>query len=62
MRTDIGLAVGGTYALVPGVSLFASYLYGQRHELGNNFVGTGPATAFNNTHGQAFAIGTAIKW
>jgi outer membrane protein OmpU len=63
MRNESGLAVGSTYQLTPGVSLFASYIYGQRHEVGNNFL-TGQLgnPNHNNVNGQAFAIGTLMNW
>ncbi len=41
-RKDQGVAVGGTYSLAPGVSIFLSGLWGERKQNGYNFV-TGPA-------------------
>ena len=70
LRTERGLAVGGTYALAPGVSLFLSYLYQQRQQNGFNFV-TGQGVTAATPGGNAFSnkvssnivsLGTAFSW
>lgn len=61
-RDETGLAAGATYLLVPGVKLYASYLYGTRWQGGYNFV-TGAAGADNNkVQAQVFALGTWLYW
>jgi hypothetical protein len=61
-RREVGIAVGGTYTLAPGLDLIASYLYGERHQGDFNF-GTGALGPANNaTRSQLFALATAVKW
>jgi len=62
LETDDGAAAGATYAVAPGLALYLSYLYGQRHQIGFNFNTGLPGTANNNTRGQVFAVGTVLKW
>ena len=50
-RVEQGFAAGGTYSLAPGVSLFLSYLYGQRKQNGFNFV-TGQGVSGRGAAGQ----------
>jgi outer membrane protein OmpU len=59
---NLGAAAGLTYILVPGVKLFASYLYGTRHEGGFDYLTNAPGSAYNNTQAQVFAMGTWIYW
>ena len=58
-----GVAGGGTYTLVPGVSLFLSLLYGDRKEnnydLLNNTIGS---TANNKTRSELISLGTQLRW
>lgn len=69
-RREQGLAAGGTYALAPGVSIFLSYLWGQRKQNGFDLVtGQGVSAAapngvpFNNkVTSQVFAVGTGFSW
>jgi outer membrane protein OmpU len=69
VETDQGIAAGGTYTVAPGLVLYLSYLYGQRHQLGFDF-NTGMANATegtpfgtnNNVQAQVIAVGTALKW
>ena len=70
-RTERGLAAGGTYTIAPGLSLFLSYLYGERRQNGYDFVtgqgvstATGPAgTLFNNkTTVSYISLGTSFTW
>jgi outer membrane protein OmpU len=57
-----GIAAGATYTLVPGVSLFADYLYGMRQQGGYDFA-TGNAGTNNNTvQSQLFGVGTQVQW
>jgi hypothetical protein len=57
-----GVAAGATYTLVPGVSLFADYLYGFRQQGGYDFA-TGAAGPDNNyVQSQLFGVGTQIQW
>ena len=60
---DRGVAVGGTYSLVPGLDIFLDYLYGDRKEsnydLLNSVVGS---QANNAVHSQLLSIGTQLRW
>jgi predicted porin len=62
VETNQGIAAGATYAIAPGLGLYLSYLYGQRHQLGYDYITGLPGTAFNNVKSQIFAIGTVVKW
>jgi predicted porin len=59
---NIGVAAGATYILVPGVKLFASYLYGTRHQGGFDYLSGTAGPAYNNTQAQVFALGTWLYW
>jgi hypothetical protein len=63
---DRGVAAGGTYTVTPGVSLFLSYLYGDRKENGfdllDGSVSTPGNTFGNATRAQALGTGIQIKW
>lgn len=69
-RRENSVAAGATYALAPGVSLFASYIYVQRKQNGYNFItdqgvtATAPGGNPNNNRitSQIFAIGTGFSW
>jgi predicted porin len=61
-RRETGAAAGVTYVLVPGVKLFASYLYGTRHQGDYDFLTSKVGAAGNNTRAQVFALGTWIYW
>lgn len=61
-RRQEGLAAGVTYTLVPGMKIFLSYLYGQRHQIGYDFLAGKAGAANNDTRAQAFAIGTWLYW
>ena len=62
-ETDQGLAAGATYSVAPGLGLYLSYLYGQRHQLGYDFATGDTDTAVgNNVKAQVFAVGTVLKW
>ena len=68
-RTEQGIAAGATYSLAPGLSLFASYLYGERKQNGYNFItgqgvsGSAAGNPFaNKITSQVFAVGTGFSW
>jgi predicted porin len=61
-RRETGAAAGLTYLLVPGVKLFASYLYGTRHQGDFDFLANKVGDANNNTNAQVFALGTWLYW
>ncbi|MCB8875577.1 porin [Acidisoma silvae] len=57
-----GVAAGLTYTLVPGVNLFADYLYGIRQQGGYNFETGNAGTEHNQIQSQLFGVGTQIQW
>jgi hypothetical protein len=57
-----GLAAGVTYTLVPGVNLFADYLYGTRQQGGYDFATGAAGTEHNDLQSQLFGLGTQIQW
>ena len=65
-----GLAVGSTYSLAPGVSVYASYLYTQRKQNGLDQITGQGVTADNQAGtlsnnkviGSLIAIGTSFEW
>jgi outer membrane protein OmpU len=57
-----GVAAGLTYTLVPGVSLFADYLYGVREQGGYDFETGNAGTANNHLQSQLFGVGSQIQW
>ena len=59
---NAGVAVGATYTVVPGVSLFLDYDYGVRHQGGLDFSTDDAGTEHNNTQAQLFGVGTQIQW
>ena len=76
-QRERGLALGGTYAVAPGFSLFLSYIWGDRHQDGVNLLtgerGTysattgSPSTPFgsffkNTVTVQAVSVGTQLRW
>jgi hypothetical protein len=62
-RHEMGYAVGMTYGIAPGLSLWVSYVYGQRHQGDYNFqTGAVGSAAYNDVKGQAFGVGTIVKW
>ena len=69
-RREIGLAAGATYSLAPGVSIFASYLHGERKQNGFDFL-TGQGVTATNSAGSVnrnkitssvIALGTSFQW
>lgn len=61
-QQDTGVAAGMTYTLVPGVNLFADYLYGVRQQGGYNFATGNAGIANNEVKSQLFGVGTQIQW
>ncbi|HTI01258.1 MAG TPA: porin, partial [Acidisoma sp.] len=61
-RREYGAAAGATYVVVPGLKLFASYLYGGRHQTGYDFLAGKAGSSNNDTMAQVFAIGTWLYW
>ncbi len=69
---EVGLDVGGTYSIAPGLALFLDYGYGERRQNGFNFIagtdatsgGTGPASnsLHNKVTSQLISIGTSFAW
>ena len=59
---DNGFAAGATYLLAPGMALYLSYLYGERHQIGWDFNSGKPSPDQNNTHANIFALGAALSW
>jgi hypothetical protein len=61
-QVNNGLAVGGTYTLVPGVSLFVDYLYGWRKQGDLDFADLQAGPDNNYVQSQLFGVGTQIQW
>ena len=69
VRTEQGLAAGGTFMLAPGAYVFLSYLYGTRHQTGVDLLsgvatatGAPSVTTNNNTRAQMVMLGTQFRW
>jgi hypothetical protein len=61
-RYDDAAAAGVTWAIAPGLSAYAEYLYGQSHQGGVNLYTGDLSPFYNNTHVQSFIIGTRVQW
>jgi hypothetical protein len=61
-RNENGFAAGLTYNISPGLSIWASYLYGTRHQGDYDFQTGAVGTAYNNVKSQAFGIGPIVRW
>ncbi|WP_284943783.1 porin [Acidisoma cladoniae] len=61
-QSNTGVAVGGTYTLVPGVSLFVDYDYGFRKQGGYNFATGDAGNDHNYVQSQLFGVGSQIQW
>ena len=65
-KRDVAASAGATYSLVPGVTLFASYIYQQTRQYGVNQVTgetTGNGAALHNKESSnVFGLGTSFRW
>lgn len=63
-RKEVGVSVGGTYTLTPGVDLYLEYLYGLRHQNGVNFRdGAAGLATDSNGISTNMLIGTfQVRW
>ncbi|HQT74162.1 MAG TPA: porin [Acidiphilium sp.] len=61
-ETDYGVAVGANYALSKNLGLYATYLYGHRHQAGYTFASNSTTALKNNVQSQAISLGAALKW
>ena len=64
-ENDYGFDIGANYALSPHFGVYATYLYGHRHQYGANLAETGEATGTvvgNNVQSQAISAGAQLKW
>ena len=61
-RYDDGFVAGINYVVVPGLTGYAEYLYGQVHQGGVNLLGVGTAAEHNDVHSQALILGTRLQW
>ena len=64
-RHEIGVDVGASYVVAPGLVGWIEYLYQQRHQGGFNFAAgsaVSDAGAYNDVKGQGLQIGTTIFW
>jgi hypothetical protein len=61
-RHENGVAVGGTYAIAPGLVGFVSYLYGDRQQGGFNFITNATGPGDNNVHSQMLLLGSRVQW
>ncbi len=61
--TENGLAVGATYSLAPGLSVFLDYLYGTRKENGYDLLNSVAGSRDNNyVQSQLIGVGTQLRW
>lgn len=61
-RHEWEVAFGGTYAVAPGMSVTAAYMYMQRHQGGFNWNANALGAAGNDTRGQSILLSTALTW
>lgn len=69
-RHEVGVAVGGSYRLAPGLQIVTEYQYAYRHQGGFNFAtnslgaGTTATTAgyTKDAQGQGITIATVLTW
>ncbi len=61
-RKEYALDIGGSYALAPGLVLFADYIYQNRKQSGWNFATGAAGGANNQVQGQGFVFGTQVSW
>ncbi len=61
-RHEYEFSIGGSYALAPGLVMFADYLYQNRKQGGFNFATGTPGVSNNQVQGQGFVLGTQVTW
>ncbi len=61
-RKEQAIDIGGSYALAPGLVLFADYIYQTRKQGGYNFGTNTAGVANNQVQGQGFVVGTQVSW
>lgn len=64
-RHEIGVDVGASYVVAPGLVGWIEYLYEQRHQGGFNFASGSASTnagAYNEVRGQGIQLGTTVFW
>ena len=61
-RHEWEIALGGTYALAPGVGLVAEYIHTERHQGNFNFVTGGVGGATRDAHAQTLLFATVVNW
>ncbi|MBS0559185.1 MAG: hypothetical protein JSR21_03930 [Proteobacteria bacterium] len=61
-RNENAYAAGLTWTIAPGLAIWASYVYGTRHQGGFNFQTGAQGVAFNNVQSQAFGVGPVVRW
>jgi hypothetical protein len=61
-RNENGLAFGLTFNVAPGIAIWASYVYGTRHQGDYDFQTSAVGGAYNNVKSQAFGIGPVVRW
>jgi outer membrane protein OmpU len=59
---DKGFGIGGSYALAPGIVLFAEYLYGTREEAGVSLRTGAAGGSDNKATSNVFLLGTQLNW
>ena len=61
-RYENGFDIGGTYAIAPGLTAYAGYSYGARHQGGVDFIAGAFGPLNNTVHTQNVLIGTRVQW
>jgi len=61
-RQEYEFNVGGSYALAPGLVVFADYIYQNRKQSGWNFATNTVGAANNQIQGQGFVLGSQVTW
>ena len=66
-ENDYGFDIGANYALSPHFGVYATYLYGHRHQYGVNLADANPTPVTgtvvgNNVQSQAISAGAQLKW
>jgi hypothetical protein len=61
-QVDQGVMGGFTYAIAPGLTFLAEYLYGKRYRGNFDFSQGAPGPNFNNVHTNVFGAGLQWRW